>query len=256
MADFLQVDGLIKDYAGGTIPVLAGLDLTMSATDRLVVIGPSGGGKSTLLRCVMGLEDISGGTIKLRDQLYISRPGRRTIIDPAIQKQVGMVFQSYTLFPHLTVLKNLTLAPVRSRGVARAEAEGRAVEVMRRFGLEGKLNAYPAELSGGQKQRVAIARAMLLDPKLMLFDEVTSALDPELVSEVVAMIIELAGSGMPMIIVTHDLWFAKHIATRVVFCAGGKVMEDTPPDEFFRSPRTERARDFIAKVFHEGTTAG
>ncbi|MFC7397364.1 amino acid ABC transporter ATP-binding protein [Chelatococcus sp. GCM10030263] len=251
--DFLKVRGLQKHYAQGTIKVLNGLDLTMTSTDRLVVIGPSGGGKSTLLRCIMGLEDIAAGTVDVDGDLYISRDGSSTQIDRRIQKQIGMVFQSYTLFPHLSVMRNLILAPVRSRKVPRGVAEDRAREIMRRFGLDGKLNAYPSELSGGQKQRVAVARALMLDPKLMLFDEVTSALDPELVSEVVAMIIELADAGMPMMIVTHDMWFAKRIATRIVFCAGGHIVEDAPPDEFFSNPRSQRVRDFINNVLHANT---
>jgi polar amino acid transport system ATP-binding protein len=251
MADhFLKIRGLEKHYAMGVIKVLNGLDLTMTSKDRLVVIGPSGGGKSTLLRCIMGLEPIAAGTIDINGESYISNDRGTTRIDRRIQKQIGMVFQSYTLFPHLNVLRNLVLAPVRSRKVPRSVAEDRAREIMRRFGLDDKLTAYPSELSGGQKQRVAIARALMLDPKLMLFDEVTSALDPELVSEVISMIIELADGGMPMMIVTHDMWFARRIATRVVFCAGGNIVEDAPPQEFFASPASQRARDFINNVLH------
>lgn len=247
---FATVRGLKKSYGGGSVKVLDGLDLEMSGNDRLLIVGPSGGGKSTLLRCVMGLEDIDAGSVAMNGTPYVSRVGRKTVIDRAVQKQVGMVFQSYTLFPHLTVLGNLTLAPVRSRGIDRAEAEGRACDLLRRFGLDAKAKAFPAELSGGQKQRVAIARALMLDPKLMLFDEVTSALDPELVSEVISMIIELADAGMPMMIVTHDMWFAKKIASRVVFCAGGAIVEDASPEQFFSNPRSQRAREFIHNVLH------
>ncbi|RUM24207.1 amino acid ABC transporter ATP-binding protein [Rhizobium vallis] len=247
---FISVRGLKKSYANGQIKVLNGLDLDMKKTDRLLVIGPSGGGKSTLLRCVMGLEDVQGGEIKVDGKSYIIGGERKTNIDPEMQRQIGMVFQSYTLFPHLTVLGNLTLAPIRSRGVRKDEAEARAMDLLNRFGLKAKARAYPAALSGGQKQRVAIARALMLDPKLMLFDEVTSALDPELVNEVITMITELADSGMPMMIVTHDMWFAKKIATRVVFCDGGVIAEDATPEEFFSAPKSVRARDFIHNVLH------
>ncbi len=247
---FIAVRGLKKSYGGGRIPVLSGLDLDMTRHDRLVVIGPSGGGKSTLLRCVMGLEDIDAGSVSIDGQRYITAEGRKTIVERAVQKQIGMVFQSYTLFPHLDVMGNLVLAPVRSRGVRRAEAEARAQELLSRFGLADKAKAYPSQLSGGQKQRVAIARALMLDPKLMLFDEVTSALDPELVHEVEQMIIELAEAGMPMMIVTHDMWFARRIATRVVFCAEGRILEDAPPDQFFTRPTAQRVRDFVDNVLH------
>jgi polar amino acid transport system ATP-binding protein len=245
---FITVQQLRKSYA--RLTVLDDLSLEMSQRDRLVVVGPSGSGKSTLLRCIMGLEQIDAGTIAIGGRTYISRSPKTTVIDRTIQKQVGMVFQSYTLFPHLNVIGNLVLAPIRSRGMKRKAAEARAHELLRRFDLESKATAYPSALSGGQKQRVAIARALMLDPKLMLFDEVTSALDPELVSEVSSMIIELAESGMPMIIVTHDMWFAKRISTRVVFCANGRVIEEGPPSEFFYRPKTQRAHDFIHNVLH------
>ncbi|MEX3815326.1 amino acid ABC transporter ATP-binding protein [Paraburkholderia sp. BR13439] len=252
---FVAMRGLKKSYANGSVKVLDGLDLNMTRNDRLLVVGPSGGGKSTLLRCMMGLEDIDEGTIAIDGKPYVTRTARKTTIDKSIQKQVGMVFQSYTLFPHITVLGNLMLAPLRSRHANKTQTEQRAMELLRRFGLDHKAKAFPAELSGGQKQRVAIARALMLDPKLMLFDEVTSALDPELVSEVSSMIIELAETGMPMMIVTHDMWFAKKIASRVVFCAGGKIVEDAPPEEFFNNPQTQRARDFIHNVLHADAEA-
>ena len=249
---FVRVDGLTTSYASGKISVLSALDLEMTNADRLVVIGPSGGGKSTLLRCMMGLEEIDHGAISINGESYIARTGgaRSTAIDRRIQRQIGMVFQSYTLFPHLSVLKNLILTPVRSRSVPRAEAEAKAFDLLKRFGLSEKANAYPSQLSGGQKQRVGIARALMLNPKLMLFDEVTSALDPELVSEVEHMIIELAGNGMPMMIVTHDMWFARNIATRIVFCADGKILEDGPPDQIFSNPKAERTREFLENVLH------
>lgn len=249
--NFIVIKNLKKTFCDGSIKVIDGMDLTMGRSDRLVVLGPSGSGKSTLLRCVMGLESIDAGTIAIDGKEYVSSVKNGTRIDAATQKQVGMVFQSYTLFPHLTILGNLTLAATKSRGMPKKEAESRGLGLLRRFGLEQKAKAYPQELSGGQKQRVAIARALMLDPKLMLFDEVTSALDPELVNEVASMISELAESGMPMMMVTHDMWFARRIASRIIFCADGKIIEDSHPDVFFTNPKTQRARDFLQNVLHE-----
>jgi polar amino acid transport system ATP-binding protein len=247
---FLRIKDLHKSFALGAIRVFTGLDLDMSRQDRLVIIGPSGGGKSTLLRCIMGLDPIDAGEIQIDGKAYISAGERRqkNHIDRAIQRQVGMVFQHYTLFPHLTVIGNLVLAPVTSRGEARAGATQRAMALLERFGLAEKARAYPAQLSGGQKQRVAIARALMLEPRLMMFDEVTSALDPELVVEVEHMMVELADQGMPMMVVTHDMWFAKNIATRVAFCAGGVILEQGEPREFFSNPKLSRTRDFIVNV--------
>lgn len=246
---FLCVNSLTKHYAT-SVRVLTGLDLIMAQNERLIVIGPSGGGKSTLLRCVMGLEKIQGGTITLDGRSYIvfNEDKKKTIIDKHIQQQVGMVFQHYTLFPHLTVIGNLILSPTKSRKEGKRQAVDRGMELLDRFGLAEKAKSYPSQLSGGQKQRVAIARALMLNPKLMLFDEVTSALDPELVTEVQKMIVELADQGMPMMIVTHDMWFAKNIATRVIFCADGIVFDDGPPDEIFTNPRNERTREFVECV--------
>lgn len=248
---FISINNLKKTFCDGTIKVIDGMNLTMGRSDRLVVLGPSGSGKSTLLRCVMGLEEIDGGSIAIDGKQYITSNSKSTRIDASVQKQVGMVFQSYTLFPHLTILGNLTLAAVKSRGMPKKEAQDRGLKLLRRFGLEAKAHAYPQELSGGQKQRVAIARALMLEPKLMLFDEVTSALDPELVNEVASMISELAESGMPMMMVTHDMWFARKIASRIIFCADGKIIEDSHPDTFFTNPKTQRARDFLQNVLHE-----
>lgn len=249
---FIEVDGLTKSYGAGHIQVIKGLSLSMTNRDRVVVIGPSGGGKSTLLRCVMGLEEIDAGSVSLEGRPYVKRVGsdRATAIDTSVRSSIGMVFQSYTLFPHLSVMQNLTLAPVKSRGVPKAKAIERAEALLARFGLSAKANEYPNRLSGGQKQRVAIARALMLDPKLMLFDEVTSALDPELISEVEQMIIGLADNGLPMMIVTHDMWFARRVATRIVFCADGVIQEDAPPAEFFENPKSQRTRDFIENVLH------
>lgn len=251
MTPLVKVDGLHKSY-GPLIPVLKGLDIEMKPGERLVVIGPSGGGKSTLLRVMMGLEKIDSGSITFGGKPYISSDGydRKTLIDNNVRRSIGMVFQHYTLFPHLNVLQNLILAPCKVRGDKKADATERARALLKRFGLDAKANAYPAQLSGGQKQRVAIARALMLDPKLMLFDEVTSALDPELVGEVEQVILQLAKQDMPMMIVTHDMWFAKNIASRVIFCAGGVVVEDGPPEQVLGSPKEERTKDFIDRVFH------
>lgn len=248
---FVTIRNLHKSY-NNKLKVLDGLDLDMQPGDRFVIIGPSGGGKSTLLRCMMGLEEISDGVIRLGGKNYISpspKKGENTL-SKEVQRQVGMVFQHYTLFPHLTILGNLILAPVKSRGVKKSIAKDRAMKLLARFGLADKADYHPSQLSGGQKQRVAIARALMLDPQLMLFDEVTSALDPELVNEVENVMMQLAEQSMPMMIVTHDMYFARKIATKVIFCAGGKIVEQGPPDEFFSNPKEARTRDFLQNVLH------
>ncbi|GLR56897.1 MULTISPECIES: amino acid ABC transporter ATP-binding protein [Rhizobium] len=248
----VKMQALHKSYGNGAIQVLKGIDIEMKPGERVVVIGPSGGGKSTLLRVMMGLEQIDSGSVSFDGKAYISSEavGRKTQIDTNVRRSIGMVFQHYTLFPHLNVIQNLVLAPCKVRGEAKAKAVARAQALLERFGLGAKSNAYPAQLSGGQKQRVAIARALMLDPKLMLFDEVTSALDPELVSEVEQVILQLAAQDMPMMIVTHDMWFAKNIASRVIFCASGVVVEDGPPEQVLGAPREERTKEFIDRVFH------
>jgi polar amino acid transport system ATP-binding protein len=247
---FIRISGLYKSFGQGAVQVFSGLDLEMGRQDRLFIIGPSGGGKSTLLRCIMGLDPIDAGEIHVEGKLYVAAGGssRQNRIERAIQRQIGMVFQHYTLFPHLSVIGNLILAPVTSRGEAKAAATDRAMTLLNRFGLADKARSYPAQLSGGQKQRVAIARALMLEPRLMMFDEVTSALDPELVVEVEHMMVELAEQGMPMMVVTHDMWFAKNIATRVAFCADGVILEQGEPGEFFSNPRSDRTRDFIVNI--------
>ncbi|MBB3395029.1 MULTISPECIES: amino acid ABC transporter ATP-binding protein [unclassified Rhizobium] len=248
----VKMQALHKSYGDGAIQVLKGIDIEMKPGERVVVIGPSGGGKSTLLRVMMGLEKIDSGSISFDGKAYISSQGvgKKTVIDTNVRRSIGMVFQHYTLFPHLNVTQNLVLAPCKVRKEPKAKAVARAQTLLERFGLAAKAKAYPAQLSGGQKQRVAIARALMLDPKLMLFDEVTSALDPELVSEVEQVILQLASQDMPMMIVTHDMWFAKNIASRVIFCAGGVVVEDGPPEQVLGSPKEERTKDFIDRVFH------
>jgi len=254
---FVHISNLHKSYSP-TLKVLDGLDLCMSDCDRVVVIGPSGGGKSTLLRCMMGLEKIDDGEIRLDNESYIrpaSNSRKPNIVDSAIQREVGMVFQHYTLFPHLNIINNLILAPVKSRNMPRNEAIKRAMALLEKFGLANKAQAYPNQLSGGQKQRVAIARALMLKPKLMLFDEVTSALDPELVSEVEQVMLQLAEQKMPMMIVTHDMWFARNIATRVIFCAGGKIIEQGPPQEIFSNPKQKKTQDFLENILHATRSA-
>ncbi|AQT48040.1 MULTISPECIES: amino acid ABC transporter ATP-binding protein [Bartonella] len=241
-----------KSY--GALDVLKGINVDMTAGERLVVIGPSGGGKSTLLRVVMGLEEIKGGTVALEGSPYISvnPKNNKTVIDTKIRRSIGMVFQHYTLFPHLNILDNLILAPVKINKEAKASAIDRAMELLERFGLASKAKVFPAQLSGGQKQRVAIARALMLDPKLLLFDEVTSALDPELVSEIENVMMDLAEQSLPMMIVTHDMGFARNIASRVIFCAGGVVVEDGPREQVLGTPENERTREFIKRVFRIG----
>lgn len=248
--EFLHLRGVTKSY-GPNLVVMDGMNLKMRADDRLVLIGPSGSGKSSLLRVVMGLESIERGQVLMKGQTYIDGEAKRKDrqINPQLQRQVGMVFQHYTLFPHMSVLGNLILSPMRVRGMTKAEATESARHYLSRLGLESKLHAYPSQLSGGQKQRVAIARALMLEPSLMLFDEVTSALDPEMVVEVQNVMMELAQQKMAMLIVTHDMHFARNIATRVVFCANGKIVEEGHPETFFTAPKEARTRDFLAKSF-------
>ncbi|WP_306770864.1 amino acid ABC transporter ATP-binding protein [Paraburkholderia sp. UYCP14C] len=249
--DFVQFRDVYKSY-GPNLVVMDHMNLDMRADDRLVIIGPSGSGKSSLLRVMMGLEGVQSGQIGFQGKPYIdgADSGKSKRIDTKLQKQVGMVFQHYTLFPHLSVLGNLILAPMKVGGITKAEATERARKYLARLGLESKLHAYPSQLSGGQKQRVAIARALMLEPKLMLFDEVTSALDPEMVIEVQNVMLQLAEQKMAMIIVTHDMHFARDIATRVVFCASGKIVEQGAPADMFKCPKETRTREFLEKVLH------
>ncbi|TKI06992.1 amino acid ABC transporter ATP-binding protein [Martelella alba] len=252
-SSFLSVRNLVKSFGSGIPPVLNGMNFRMSPGERIVVIGPSGSGKSTLLRCIMGLEKIDSGNIKFAGKDYITADVNLRMpntINREIQARIGMVFQHYTLFPHLTVLGNLILTPVKARGEKKARATERAMQFLTRLGLQNRADAYPGMLSGGQKQRVAIARALMLDPEIMLFDEVTSALDPELVAEVEGVMMELADQNMSMMIVTHDMWFAKRIATRVVFCADGQVVEDAAPSALFNSPVQTRTANFLKNVLH------
>ena len=238
----MVLEGVNKSF--GAQHVLRDIDLTIGRGEVVVVIGPSGSGKSTLCRTINRLETIDSGRITL-DGRPLPNEGRDLA---RLRSEVGMVFQSFNLFAHKSVLENVTLGPVTVRRVPRAEAERRARELLRRVGIEAHADKLPAQLSGGQQQRVAIARALAMDPKLMLFDEPTSALDPEMINEVLDVMIELASTGMTMIVVTHEMGFARRAADRVVFMADGQILEDAAPDTFFTAPRSDRARDFLSKI--------
>jgi glutamate transport system ATP-binding protein len=238
----LQMEQVNKYF--GDLHVLQGIDLSVAAGEVVVVVGPSGSGKSTLCRTVNRLEPIDSGTIRL-DGRPLPSEGRELA---RLRSEVGMVFQQFNLFAHMSVLDNVTLGPVKVRGQPRQQAERRARELLARVGVEDQAHKAPAQLSGGQQQRVAIARALAMDPKLLLFDEPTSALDPEMISEVLDVMRDLAGAGMTMIVISHEMGFAKSAANRVVFMDGGQILEDAPPEEFFASPRTERAKDFLSKI--------
>ncbi|HIY23828.1 MAG TPA: amino acid ABC transporter ATP-binding protein [Candidatus Brachybacterium merdigallinarum] len=237
---------VIKDLhkSFGDNEVLTGIDLEVAEGEVVAVIGPSGSGKSTLLRCVNRLEEINSGSIVV-DGIDLSAPEVR--IDE-VRQRIGMVFQHFNLFPHMTVRENITLAPVELRRMTRSEADERARTLLERVGLADKIDAKPASLSGGQKQRVAIARALAMDPEVMLFDEATSALDPEMVGEVLAVIGDLAEGGMTMVLVTHEMGFAREVSDRTVFMDGGVIVEGGAPSEVFGNPRSERLQDFLAKV--------
>ena len=235
----LEVKDMVKAYDGD--PIFDGFSMDVETGDVVAVLGPSGCGKSTLLRCINGLEKIQSGDILLRGETVVKREKDM----PDVRKKIGMVFQSYELFGHMKVLDNLTLGPVKAKGEDKAEAEKRALALLERVGLKDKADSYPKNLSGGQQQRVAILRAMLMDPELFLFDEVTAALDPEMVQEVLALVGELAKEGKTMLIVTHEMEFAKKVANRILFIEEGRIVEDTDPETFFERPETERSRQFL-----------
>ena len=249
----LTMTGVSKRF--GALEVLRSISLSVNAGEVVVVIGPSGSGKTTLLRCINMLEDYEQGTVAIDGEpigyrLESTTGQRRRMSEreiAAAREHVGMVFQSFNLFPHMTVLHNITAAPIRVKGVPRARAEERAQELLAMVGLSDKVMEYPARLSGGQQQRVAIARALAMDPKIMLFDEVTSALDPELVGEVLAAMQELARAGMTMVVVTHEMSFARDIADRIVFMDGGVIVEQGKPDHLLFSPTTDRVRAFLKR---------
>jgi polar amino acid transport system ATP-binding protein len=242
----VRIDGLRKSF--GPNEVLKGIDLTLATHQVICLIGASGSGKSTLLRCVNLLEPIDAGSIVLWGQDVTAAGTDQNLV----RRHVGIVFQSFNLFPHMTVLRNVTLAPVKALRTPRAQAEEEARELLRRFGLLDKESDFPDRLSGGQQQRVAIVRALAMRPQLMLLDEVTSALDPELVAEVLDVIRELASGGMTMLIATHEMGFARDIASRVCFLEEGRIIEDAPPAELFTSPRDERTKRFLRRIVDAG----
>ena len=240
MAETLsKIENLTKEYEGQKM--LDGIQKKKKKGDVLVVVGPSGCGKSTLLRCINALEPIQGGTIKLQGMDI--RKGSKNIT--TLRQKIGMVFQSYELFPHLTVIDNITLAPVKVQKRDKAEVRKEAMELLARVGLADKAKSYPRQLSGGQKQRVAIVRALCMHPEILLFDEVTAALDPEMVREVLDVMLDLAKQGKTMLIVTHEMQFAKAVADKVIFIDQGKIVEEAAPEEFFEHPKTERAKQFL-----------
>jgi ABC-type polar amino acid transport system ATPase subunit len=226
--------------------VLDGVSLTIDKGEAVVVAGPSGSGKSTMLRCINGLETIDSGDIIFAGR-SVPRAGKDVY---ALRQRIGMVFQQFNLFPHRTVLENIMMGPIEVKGVAKEQAERRARELLERVGIPEKADAHPADLSGGQQQRVAIARALAMEPELILFDEPTSALDPEMIREVLDVMRDLARAGMTMIVVTHEMGFAREVCDRIVFIDGGRIVEEGPPDEFFTAAKSERARDFVDKILH------
>ena len=241
--NLVELAGIHKAF--GDNVVLDGVDLYVSRGEVIVIAGPSGSGKSTMLRCVNGLETVDSGEVRFDGQLV--KPGKGL---SALRAQIGFVFQQFHLFPHMTVLQNITLAPVKVKGIAAAEAKKTAHQLLERVGISEKADQYPADLSGGQQQRVAIARALAMDPKLMLFDEPTSALDPEMIREVLDVMRDLARDGMTMLVVTHEMGFAREVCDRLVFIDGGVIVEEGPPKEFFEAAKSERARDFVDKIIH------
>ena len=250
----IQVKDLKKYYNRGAIKALDGITVDIDRGDVMVVIGPSGSGKSTFLRSLNLLEQPTGGSI-LFDGVDITKPktenvqGKLVKVDVDQHRQkMGMVFQHFNLFPHMTILENMTLAPIQVKHMNKAEAEKKALALLERVGLGGRAQAYPIQLSGGQKQRIAIVRALMMEPEVMLFDEPTSALDPEMVGEVLEVMKELAREGMTMVVVTHEMGFAREVGSRVLFMADGKLLEQGTPEELFGRPTHPRLRDFLSKV--------
>ncbi len=238
----IKVEDLHKSF--GKIQVLNGISTELKRGSVTVIIGPSGSGKSTFLRCLNLLEEPTGGKIFINGEDITDKKANVDLI----RRRIGMVFQHFNLFPHKTILENMTLAPIKLLKKTKAEAESKAMALLERVGLADRAGAYPSQLSGGQKQRIAIVRALCMDPEVMLFDEPTSALDPEMVGEVLDVMKELAKSGMTMVVVTHEMSFAKEVGDRVVFIDDGTIMEDASPEEFFTNPKSERLREFLSKV--------
>ena len=241
--NLVELAGIHKAF--GDNVVLDGVDLSVSRGEVIVIAGPSGSGKSTMLRCINGLETVDSGEVRFDGQAV--KPGKGL---SALRAQIGFVFQQFHLFPHMTVLQNITLAPVKVKGIAAPEAKKIAQQLLERVGISEKADQYLADLSGGQQQRVAIARALAMDPKLMLFDEPTSALDPEMIREVLDVMRDLAREGMTMLVVTHEMGFAREVCDRLVFIDGGLIVEEGPPAEFFANAQSERAREFVDKIIH------
>jgi polar amino acid transport system ATP-binding protein len=243
----LEIDAVRKCYSDDE--VLKGVSLSVDSHEVVCLIGASGSGKSTLLRCINGLETIEGGEIRFEGDV-VSGPGVNFV---ELRRRIGLVFQSFNLFPHMSVLRNVTIAPIKIGGVSRSAAEERARVLLRRVGLEEKANAYPDQLSGGQQQRVAIARAMAMEPKVLLLDEITSALDPELVNEVLRLVRDLAEQGMTMVIATHEMGFAREVANTICFLHDGQILEMGPPAQIFEAPREKRTQTFLRGVLEAGT---
>ena len=240
----IKIKDLKKKY--GELEVLKGISTEIKEGEVISIIGPSGSGKSTFLRCINRLEEPTSGEIKINNKNILERK----VDINKIREEVGMVFQHFNLYPHKTVLENITLGPIRLKKMPKAEAEKLAIELLEKVGLADKKDVYPNKLSGGQKQRVAIARALAMNPKVILFDEPTSALDPEMIGEVLEVMKELANAGMTMIVVTHEMGFARNVANRVFFMDGGYILEDAKPQDLFNNPKTERAREFLEKVLN------
>ena len=240
----IEVKGLEKHFKDGSVKALNGVDVSIKKGEVVVVIGPSGSGKSTFLRCLNLLEVPTAGQVIFEGV---------DITDPSVnlnlhRQRMGMVFQHFNLFPHMTVLKNMTLAPMKLLKKTKAEAEEKAMQLLTRVNLADRYDAYPSQLSGGQKQRIAIVRALCMEPEVMLFDEPTSALDPEMVGEVLDVMKQLAAAGMTMVVVTHEMGFAREVADRVIFMDSGKIVEEGTPDEIFQHPQQQRTKDFLEKV--------
>lgn len=230
----------------GELHVLHGVNLEVAEGEKVVIIGPSGSGKSTLIRCINLLEKPEEGTVVVDEVNLLTTPAAVA----KVRQSMGMVFQQFNLYPHMTVLENLILAPIKLKGISRNEAITSGLLYLDRVGLQDKANAYPAQLSGGQQQRVAIARALNMKPKIMLFDEPTSALDPEMIQEVLDVMIALAGEGITMVVVTHEMGFARKVADRVIFMADGEIIEQNTPEEFFTNPKHNRTRQFLSRIAH------
>ena len=245
MEEILKVKGLSKKF--DDLPVLDNLSLSVKKSEVVVIVGPSGCGKSTFLRCLNGLEDIDEGEVLLGEEKV--NPNKKNL--SRTRERIGMVFQSYDLFPHKTILQNITLAPIKVKKRKKAEVEEEAIKLLDRVGLLSKKDSYPRQLSGGQKQRVAIVRALIMHPEVLLLDEITAALDPEMLREVLDFVLSLAKEGRTMLIVTHEIAFAKAVADRVIFLENGKIVEEGSPEEFFDNPQTDRLKRFLKTFSYE-----